>query len=107
MGGPLQKYWVTSPSGVETMIKYNAADAERHGLTDDDLVDGGQEPAGKARVAAADTSRSEVANKARSAAANKARGTGGKGAAAKPAPEPAAPAAPIDPSGDGGGGGAS
>ncbi len=38
MGGPLKKYRVTSASGAESVVKYNAADAERLGLTDADLA---------------------------------------------------------------------
>ncbi|MCD9196071.1 hypothetical protein [Streptomyces albireticuli] len=75
VGGPLKKYKIRTASGAETVMKYNAADAARYGLTDADLAEtpptpepeGGAagKPAGKARTAAA--------NKARTAA-NKARG---------------------------------
>lgn len=38
VGGPLKKYSVVMPSGVTTVMKLNADDATRHGLTDADLV---------------------------------------------------------------------
>ncbi|MEV5770087.1 hypothetical protein AB0L49_02285 [Streptomyces antimycoticus] len=38
MSGPLKRYKVTSPSGVETVMKLNEADADARGLTDADLA---------------------------------------------------------------------
>lgn len=35
MGGPLQRYEVTTPSGVKTTMKLNEADAERLGVLND------------------------------------------------------------------------
>lgn len=91
VGGPLQKYNYRSASGTETVMKLNAADAVRYGLTDEDLVDAPQEP----ETAPAPT------GKARPASSNKARsGASNKGAGARKAP--ASPAG----QGDGGDGGA-
>ncbi|MGW6872909.1 hypothetical protein ACWGHA_11300 [Streptomyces xanthophaeus] len=73
MSGPLKKYRWTDDAGHETVLKLNAADAERRGLTDDDLVDS---PAPAEAKAAA-----PAQNKARATAANKARGPRGKGGA--------------------------
>lgn len=67
VGGPLKKYRVTSPTGVETVMKLNTTDAEARGLGEDDLADA--EPEEKAAEPAA--------NKARSASANKGRGARG------------------------------
>ncbi|APY88173.1 hypothetical protein DCW30_05865 [Streptomyces alfalfae] len=79
VGGPLKKYRVTSASGVESVVKYNAADAERLGLTDADLAPERQaasdvqlpddEPQAKAR--------SGSRNKARTSARSKAADGGG------------------------------
>lgn len=38
VGGPLKKYRVRTSSGAESVVKYNAADAERLGLGEADLV---------------------------------------------------------------------
>lgn len=104
MGGPLSRYRVVTPSGAESVIKYNAHDAEQAGLTDADLVDavppaaadtdGGSAPPAKRR--------STAANKARSTAANK----GSRRAAPADGSPPAGPSpAPGDddggPDGDG------
>lgn len=71
VSGPLQKYRYTNDAGHETVLKLNTADAERYGLTDDDLIDSG------AAVKAA----APEPNKARAASANKARTARGKGGA--------------------------
>lgn len=71
MSGPLKRYRYTSASGAETVLKFNQADAERHGLTDDDVV--GAVPAVEEKAVA------EAPNKARSASANKGRAPRGKG----------------------------
>ncbi|WP_327300385.1 hypothetical protein [Streptomyces goshikiensis] len=71
MSGPLRKYRYTSPGGSESVLKLSAEDAERHGLSDDDLVESGS----SAKAAAPDP------NKARTVAANKARAPRGKGGA--------------------------
>lgn len=76
VSGPLHKYKVTWPSGVETVMKLNDEDAAARGLTDADLLhadippdDGAdQEPAEKARGAR---------NKVRAGSRNKAGGDGG------------------------------
>lgn len=69
VGGPLKKYNYTSPAGHDTVLKLNEADAERHGLTDDDLVEG-QEPAEKPAA----KKRAASSNKARTGSATKADG---------------------------------
>ncbi|MEL3944872.1 hypothetical protein [Streptomyces sp. LNU-CPARS28] len=69
MGGPLKKYRVTTSSGAQSVVKYNAADAERHGLTDTDLAD--QAP--PAAAPPDDEEDSEPKAKARTGARNKAR----------------------------------
>ncbi|WP_431980012.1 hypothetical protein [Streptomyces qinglanensis] len=38
VGGPLRRYRVRTASGAESVVKYNAGDAERLGLTDADLA---------------------------------------------------------------------
>ncbi|WP_459249504.1 hypothetical protein [Streptomyces youssoufiensis] len=86
VGGPLKKYKVTGPSGAETVMKLNDADADARGLTDADLVDArrtesvplpADEGAGEADGAKA---AEPAPNKARSAA-NKGRAPRGKGGA--------------------------
>lgn len=72
VGGPLKRYRYTSPSGVATVMKFNEADAERYGLTDDDLVDAA--PAAEAKAVP------ESQNKARAGSQNKARTPRGKAA---------------------------
>jgi hypothetical protein len=79
VGGPLKKYRVTSASGAESVIKYNASDAERNGLTDADLV---PERETVRDVALPDDApqakaRSGSRNKARTAAKTKAADGGG------------------------------
>lgn len=109
MGGPLQRYRVVTAGGHETVIKYNVADAERNGLTDEDLVDASEpRPVGLAKGGSAQTTgRTGSANKGRTAAQNKApaKGSGRKTPAPSPVPTTEqgggqAPAA--DPGGDGG-----
>lgn len=82
VGGPLRKYRFVSPSGAETVLKLNETDAERQGLTDDDLVDAGNAPTAAAS-APAGKARTRSAHKARTGAQNKgatpAGGTGGGG----------------------------
>lgn len=72
MGGPLKKYKVTSPTGVETVMKLNAADAEARGLSEGDLVHAAVGEPGPQEKAEA-----PVQNKARTASANKGRGVRG------------------------------
>lgn len=74
VGGPLKRYTVTTPSGVETTMKLNEADAERLGvLGAEDEASTGRSPEPEAEAPAkARASR----NKARGAA-NKDGGTGG------------------------------
>lgn len=97
-GGPLKKYRVVTSSGAESVIKYNAADAKRLGLGEDDLVentpqvvvdDGDGDPADDGDESTppdddGDETPDEPQQKARRGAANKARtpgrtkgGTGG------------------------------
>lgn len=71
MSGPLKKYRYTSPGGSESVLKLSTEDAEKHGLSDEDLVESGS----AAKVAA------PAANKARAESANKARAPRGKGGA--------------------------
>lgn len=70
VGGPLQKYRVVMPNGVETVMKLNATDAERYGGVpldaDDEQSAPAAEPAGPAK------GRRGAANKARTSAPNKA-----------------------------------
>ncbi|MGW5737013.1 MULTISPECIES: hypothetical protein [Streptomyces] len=78
VGGPLKKYRVISASGAESVVKYNASDAERNGLTDADLV---PERETVTDVALPDDApqakaRSSSRNKARSTAKTKADGGG-------------------------------
>ncbi|WP_411102447.1 hypothetical protein [Streptomyces sp. cmx-4-9] len=71
MSGPLKKYRYTSPGGSESVLKLSTEDAEKHGLSDEDLVESGS----SAKAATPDP------NKARAASANKARSPRGKGGA--------------------------
>jgi hypothetical protein len=71
VSGPLKRYRYTNGAGNETVLKLNDADAERYGLTDEDLVESGDGE----KAAPADP------NKARTASANKARAPRGKGGA--------------------------
>ncbi|KOU20964.1 hypothetical protein ADK52_25605 [Streptomyces sp. WM6372] len=71
MRGPLRKYRYVSAGGSESVLKLSAEDAERHGLSDEDLIESGS----SAKAASPDP------NKARPAAANKARAPRGKGGA--------------------------
>lgn len=71
MSGPLRKYRYTSPGGSESVLKLSTEDAERHGLTDEDLVESGS----SAKAAASEP------NKSRDTSANKARAPRGKGGA--------------------------
>ncbi|MFE9845777.1 hypothetical protein [Streptomyces goshikiensis] len=68
MSGPLRKYRYRSPGGSESVLKLSLEDAERHGLSDEDLVESGS----SAKAAAPEP------NKARAASANKARTPRGK-----------------------------
>ncbi|GGU52594.1 hypothetical protein [Streptomyces lavendofoliae] len=76
VGGPLKKYNVTTPSGVETTMKLNQEDAKRLGVLEDaetdSTADADSEPA-EAPTKARTTTR----NKARTTAATKDGGTGG------------------------------
>jgi hypothetical protein len=74
VSGPLKKYRYTSEAGHETVLKLNAADAERHGLTDDDLVEAAPAAETKAVTAAPNKARTTSSNKARAP-----RGKGGEG----------------------------
>ncbi|MGW7247702.1 hypothetical protein [Streptomyces decoyicus] len=76
MGGPLKKYKVRMPSGVETVMKLNDDEAKARGLTAADLVtgsepgpgpDGGETPGTKAAPAAPNKARTTSANKGRGA----------------------------------------
>ncbi|WP_331445861.1 hypothetical protein [Streptomyces xanthochromogenes] len=71
MSGPLRKYRYVSPGGSESVLKLSADDAERHGLSEEDLVEGGA-----SRKAAP-----PAPNKARTTAVNKARVPRSKGGA--------------------------
>jgi hypothetical protein len=96
VSGPLQKYRYTSPGGHETVMKLNATDAERYGLTDDDLVVPGDEAPAVAKGGVARTAaRSGSANKARTGSANKGAGAKPRGASGKPPAETPSPAAPA------------
>ncbi|MFC5144289.1 hypothetical protein [Streptomyces aureoversilis] len=68
VGGPLKKYRIRTPSGAESVVKYNETDAARLGLTDADLAD----------VPAPGTEAGEPSGKARPTARNKARTTANK-----------------------------
>ncbi|MCP9205505.1 hypothetical protein [Streptomyces cucumeris] len=105
MGGPLKKYKVTSPNGVETVMKLNETDAESRGLSDADVVrerggggavlslpdddhapvageDGGEPGSGDGEDQAPEKkARPSAANKARTSSANKARTPRSKGGA--------------------------
>lgn len=71
MGGPLKKYTVVSPSGVETVMKLNEADARRYGVLEEPAA---EEP--EAEEATAPAKKRATSNKAR-AVANKDGGAGG------------------------------
>ncbi|KEF04623.1 MULTISPECIES: hypothetical protein [Streptomyces] len=74
MGGPLKKYRVTSPSGAETVMKLNDADAEARGLSEADLADA---PGAEPEPDGPEEKAASAQNKARTAAANKGRGARG------------------------------
>ncbi|WP_262702045.1 MULTISPECIES: hypothetical protein [Streptomyces] len=97
MSGPLKKYKVTLPNGVETTMKLNEADAAARGLTDADVVperdgdavlslpdddhapaagqDSGESgPGGGEDQAPEQKVRTTAANKARTSSTNKSRG---------------------------------
>jgi hypothetical protein len=77
VGGPLEKYTVTMPNGVETVMKLNAADAERLGGVPVDAP--AEEPAeGPAEGPAEEpqAKKKAVPNKARTAIR---KGSGGDG----------------------------
>ncbi|KOU41258.1 hypothetical protein ADK55_29145 [Streptomyces sp. WM4235] len=71
MSGPLKRYRYANGAGHETVLKLNDADAERYGLTDEDLVESGS----------GEKAAEPDQNKARTASANKARAPRGKGGA--------------------------
>jgi len=71
MSGPLRKYRYVSAGGSESVLKLSAEDAERHGLSDEDLIESGSTA----------KATSPEPNKARTASANKARTPRGKGGA--------------------------
>ncbi|WP_051818830.1 hypothetical protein [Streptomyces sp. NRRL S-1813] len=82
MGGPLKKYRVVAPSGVQTIMKLNDEEAKARGVSADDLVDAPEpdtEP--EAEESAGDEAETKAAppapNKARSTSANKGRGARG------------------------------
>lgn len=86
VGAPLKKYKVTSPWGVETVMKLNDGDAAARGLSTADMVDAPEappapEPEGPGReeeLAQAEEKASPPApNKARAASPNKGRGARG------------------------------
>ncbi|MEU9498246.1 hypothetical protein [Streptomyces sp. NPDC048196] len=88
VGGPLKKYRVTSPSGAETVMKLNTADAEARGLGEDDLATaaparrGAAEdvtlPEGDGASGEPEAKKAPPApNKARTTSANKGRGARG------------------------------
>ena len=96
VGGPLSRYRVVTPSGVESVIKYNQHDADQAGLTEDDLVDAAPRAAGDV------DDPSTPPAKRRRTATNKARATSAnKGARAKAAPSapPSAPPGDTPPAG--------
>lgn len=74
MSGPLKKYRYVSPGGSESVLKLSAEDAERHGLTDDDLADAPPTSGEKAAASAPNKARPTSSNKARAP-----RGKGGEG----------------------------
>lgn len=73
VGGPLERYTVTMPNGVETVMKLNAADAERLGgvpvdaPAEEPIEEPAEEPQAKKKA---------VPNKARTATR---KGSGGDG----------------------------
>jgi hypothetical protein len=71
VGGPLQRYEVTTPSGVKTTMKLNLDDAERLGVLDDsrDEQTDSNAPAGDEQPAASTPSKAarSTRNKARTA----------------------------------------
>lgn len=71
MSGPLRKYRYVSAGGSESVLKLSAEDAERHGLSDEDLIESGS----TAKAAPPES------NKGRTASANKGRAPRGKGGA--------------------------
>lgn len=87
VGGQLKKYKVTSPSGVETVMKLNEADAEARGLSEDDLVQPTSaepetlslpaEDAEPEPEQAPEEKAASAPNKARTSASNKGRGARG------------------------------
>jgi len=72
MSGPLRKYRYVSAGGSESVLKLSAEDAERHGLSDEDLAESGS--TAKAAASAPNKARAESANKGRAP-----RGKGGAG----------------------------
>lgn len=109
VSGPLKRYKVTSPNGVETVMKLNEADAGARGLTDADLApetggehgpqslslpdddraaaaspDGGEQEPGDSEDQAPGPekkARPAAPNKARTSSANKSRSRSPRGGA--------------------------
>lgn len=75
VGGPLKRYTVVSPSGVETTMKLNETDARRHGVFEEHQPDAAPAPAEQEAPAA--KKRAAPRNKARTETADKDGGTGG------------------------------
>lgn len=73
VSGPLKKYRYTDDAGHQTVLKLNTADAERQGLTDEDLAEAA--PVAEVKAVA------QAPNKARTASQNKARAARSKGGA--------------------------
>ncbi|MFI5985045.1 hypothetical protein ACIBEA_29790 [Streptomyces sp. NPDC051555] len=71
MSGPLKKYRYVSPGGSESVLKLSREDAEKHGLSDEDLVESGS----------GSKATAPIPNKARTESANKGRTPRGKGGA--------------------------
>jgi len=73
VGGPLKRYTVVSPSGVETVMKLNEADAKRYGVLESK---GTSEPEAEPAAEPAPAKKRATSNKARTAA-DKDGGAGG------------------------------
>jgi hypothetical protein len=76
VGGPLKKYNVSTPSGVETTMKLNQEDAKRLGVLEGAETEASTE-ADSEPAEAPTKARTTTRNKARTAAATKDGGTGG------------------------------
>jgi hypothetical protein len=73
VGGPLKKYEVTTPHGVQTTMKLNEEDARRLGVLDEPDSDSSEAGSGDAQPAA---KKRAVSNKARTAASKGGAGGG-------------------------------